>query len=165
MRIHQCEFIKGFLGVDVSERDVTLSFVMSRMAVIDARMTKGETKENHLPFEGFMEAICRLSLVKALPTDEELSKAKCSDGGMFLLMLMKKELDEEILDEFVDFKSTHAVAWGGEPMQPLARCVEHMVTSIIRTIIDEESSASGSVVLHLSIRDARAWAKVKLCED
>ena len=96
---------------------------------------------------------------------EELAKAKCSDGGKFLLMLMKKELDEEILDEFVDFKSTHAVAWGGKPMQPLARCVEHMVTSIIRTIIDEVSSASGSVVPHLSIRDASAWAKVKLCED
>ena len=161
------EFIRalGFIGVDVSERDVKLSFVMSRMAVIDARPTKGETKANHLPFEGFMEAICRLSMVKALPTDEELSKAKCSDGGMFLLMLAKKELDEEILDEFVDFKSTHAIDWGGEPMQPLARCVEHMVTSIIRTIIDEVSSASGSVVLHLSKNDAHAWAKVKLCED
>ena len=161
------EFIRalGFIGVDVSERDVSLSFVMSRMAVIDARTTKGETKANHLPFEGFMEAICRLSMDKALPTDEELSKAKCSDGGMFLLMLAKKELDEEILDEFVDFKSTHAIDWGGEPMQPLARCVEHMVTSIIRTIIDEVSSASGSVVLHLSKNDAHAWAKVKLGED
>ena len=44
-----------------------------------------------------MEAICRLSMVKALPTDEELSKVKCSDGALFLRLLENKNLDDEIL--------------------------------------------------------------------
>ena len=60
-----------------------------------------------------MEAICRLSKVKALPTDEELSKVKCSDGALFLRLLEKKNLGDEILAEFANFRRTHAIASGG----------------------------------------------------
>ena len=60
-----------------------------------------------------MEAICRLSPVKALPTDEELSKVKCSDGSLFLRLLENKNLGDEILAEFANFRRTHAIASGG----------------------------------------------------
>lgn len=52
------------------------------MAVIDSRTKKGSDKENNLPFEGFMEALCRLSVLKALPTDAELAETGCSDAGI-----------------------------------------------------------------------------------
>jgi len=52
-------------------------------------------------------------MVKALPTDEELSKVKCSDGALFLRLLEKKNLGDEILAEFANFRRTHAIASGG----------------------------------------------------
>ena len=52
-------------------------------------------------------------MVKALPTDEELSNVKCSDGALFLRLLEKKNLGDEILAEFANFRRTHAIASGG----------------------------------------------------
>ena len=44
-------------------------------------------QENNLPFEGFLEALCRLSMLKALPTDAELEETGCSDAGVFMQRL------------------------------------------------------------------------------
>ena len=86
-----------FIGKDVTERDARLCFACSRMAVIDSRTQKGNDKENNLPFEGFLEALCRLSMLKALPSDEELEETGCADAGIFLQRLQEGTL--EILKE------------------------------------------------------------------
>ena len=135
----------GLIGRDVTERDATLCFCCSRMAVIvslrratllswpahsgmrvthtltighnhagvhtaihtsvvlpclaptlactrggrtqDGRTPRGRMKESNLPYEGFMEALCRLSMLKALPTDVELGWTGCADAGIFMQRL------------------------------------------------------------------------------
>jgi hypothetical protein len=72
----------GLIGLDITERDARLCFACSRMAVIDGTTTRGMAKENNLPFEGFLEALCRLSMLKSLPTDAELQQYDCSDAGI-----------------------------------------------------------------------------------
>ena len=69
------EFVRRLelLGTDLTERDATLSFMWSRMAVPNRHSDMGQAKTRHLPFEGFLEGLVRLSAVKALPTDEEVA--------------------------------------------------------------------------------------------
>jgi len=44
----------GFVGVDISDREVRFAFVWSRMVVVDTRTERGHLRETCLPFEGFM---------------------------------------------------------------------------------------------------------------
>ena len=44
-----------------------------------------------LPFEGFLEALCRLSILKALPTAAELAEAEEPDAGSFLINLEESD--------------------------------------------------------------------------
>lgn len=80
-------------------------------------------------FEGFLEAICRLAVLKALPTDVEIEMADQTDAGTYLLNL--KENDESAWNELL---SSRCAPWPGTPSQPMHQCVEHMISIIIRTI-------------------------------
>ena len=48
------------------------------MLVIDGWTDRGHAKESCLPFEGFLEALCRVSALMALPTDAEVNESACS---------------------------------------------------------------------------------------
>ena len=61
---------------DLSERDALRCFSWSRMAVEDYQSHKGHHKNTVLPFEGFLEALCRVAAQKALATDEEVLRAR-----------------------------------------------------------------------------------------
>ena len=126
----------GLIGPDLTDRDGTLCFCWARMAVIDGESKKGSLKERNLPFEGFLEAICRMGVLKALPTDDEIAAAGFSDAGMYMRHL--KETDENTYEKML---AARAAPWPGAAPQPIERCVEHIVTIIIRSIEEQTVGA------------------------
>ena len=66
------------LDPEMALADALLCFAWSRMLVIDGWTDRGHAKESCLPFEGFLEALCRVSALMALPTDAEVNESACS---------------------------------------------------------------------------------------
>ena len=44
-----------------------------------------------LPFEGFMEALCRLAAIKVLPRDDEIAAMGCDDAGQYVQLMNSAE--------------------------------------------------------------------------
>ena len=149
-------FVVGldFLGPDLTKRDAALCFVFSRCCVVDARNEKGQLKEINLPFEGFLECICRLAVLKALPTHAEIEAAGCSDAGAYQI-----KLKHESPHGYRRFLEERATRWGEEPKQPVAVCVEHLLTVIIRQI---EDVTRGNDDLQLTQGEVDQWIKERI---
>jgi hypothetical protein len=139
----------GLINVDVSERDVNLAFSWSRMCVVDVNTDKGRVREANLTFLDFLEALTRIAVVKALPNDDEIAAAGCSDAYHFLTQL--KASDE---DKYKIFLRERRTAWGEEPTQPTWRCVAHLCAIIVHTM--EENSA-GSDNMELTEAEVASW--------
>lgn len=114
-------------GGDISEREASLCFVWSRMA------TSGPSsaRDDLLPFEGMLEAFCRLSMIKALPTDCEVSERGCANAGEWLLHM---RAHDDTRRECEQMLQDRRVGWGGEATQPLDRCVAATLSMVIHTI-------------------------------
>ena len=110
-------------------RDATLCFALSRMRVADEHTERGWQRTTALSFEDFLEAFVRLSMRKSLPTDAEVRQAGCSDAGQMLL-----QMEEADPARHKQWCASHAVPRGAEPPQPPWRCVEHLVMLMIRTV-------------------------------
>jgi len=96
------------------------------------------------------EALVRVSALKALPTDEEIAEAECSDAHLFFSKLRKD--DEDRYNEMMRDRKT---MWGDTPTaQPVGRCVHHLIVIIIKTM--EEGSA-GADNLELTDREVANW--------
>lgn len=74
--------------------------------------------EYSLPFEGFLEALCRTAALKALPTDEEISSAGCQDAGEYVMRL--RATDEE---EYQRIQIERCTPWGQGPSDLQARAL------------------------------------------
>ena len=61
-------------------------FLMSRMLAIDETRQEGQLTQ--LTFEGFMEAIVRIAMIKALPTDREMQRRGFMLPGEYLGALL-----------------------------------------------------------------------------
>ena len=101
-----------------------------------------------MPFEGFLEALVRLAMLKALPTDQEITDSGQADAGAFLRAL--KEADEAAYKKFLLERRR---VWPGEPIagMELARCVEGLITLIFdiiesRTVGDDDRVLSQAEV-------------------
>ena len=100
-----------FLDEAFQQREGTLCFVFSRMRCVDEESERGKKKIKHLSFEDFLEAMVRVSTMKALPTHtlthptpmmtwqvrvstmkalptkKDLEIAEASDAGTFMVEL------------------------------------------------------------------------------
>ena len=54
----------GLIGADLTERDATLAFSWSRVCVCDVSDERGQARDSQLPFEGFLEALVHIALLK-----------------------------------------------------------------------------------------------------
>ena len=124
---HLCEL----LGPDVTDRDVTLAFVASRMRVMDEQKDRSRIALTHLSFEDFLEGLCRLACRKAFPTPEEITALGDDEvvtAGVYLLRLRRDE--PEANGELLRARSR---PWGAEPLQPFHICCENLCTLLIAT--------------------------------
>ncbi len=142
------------ISTDLTERDVAFAFTWSRMVVAQPYSAGGAVKNRHVPFEGWLEALCRLSALKALPTDLELCREQYdeaiasgsspgaaaaaveaavepggSSAGRYLNGLRAD--DPAAYDELL---TTRASSWGSTPRQPVSRCIDHVLSIIFFTI-------------------------------
>ena len=122
-----------------------------RYAPVQVNTDKGRIREANLTFLDFLEALTRIAGMKALPTDEEIEAAGCSDAFHFLSQL--KATDEERYKGFLRERRT---AWGDEPSQPMWRCVAHLCGIIVHTI--EENSA-GTDNMELTEAEVKNWVQ------
>lgn len=117
------------------EREATQCFVRSRMRAVRESETRGRARLLQLYFEDFMEAVVRVALVKAVPTDKEVAEAGCADGGDFLLRLYAEGGGR--LAAFLDSHDQPSPA----RLQPAHRCVDHLLCLVVRIIIAEAGCA------------------------
>jgi hypothetical protein len=138
------------LDESFTPRLATLCFTWSKMRVIDESSLKGRAKLLHLSFEDFLEALVRMACMKGLPFDEEIAESECVDAGEFILELMcYPKLYEAFCRE-------RASGWDEEPLQPVARCLEHLIQVIVRTV---EGSTKGKDNMVLSETEAAEFFK------
>jgi len=142
------------LGIDLSERECTLCFVWSRMASAKTPPTR---QDECLPFEGFMEALCRLAAIKVLPKDEEIAARGCNDAGQYVQLMNSAE---ETRKEWEATQRTRKIGWGGTTDQPLDRCVTHTLWMVVRSV-ELACKQSGSLVDEsnglLSTKEVTTW--------
>lgn len=144
----------GLISADLAERDVCLCFSWSRMCVADHHTKLGAKKDSNLPFEGFIEAICRMAMLKALPTDDEIVDAECEDASSYLAQLQL--FDTPAYEKLLERKNP----WGAEPSQPAHRCVAHMMAVILRRIkVMGEDDDGAEIDQSLTEDEVRRWYK------
>jgi len=125
----------ALIGQDLTARDATLCFVWSRMIAAQPDTVKGEVKVRNLGFEDFLEAIVRVSTLKALPTDEEIIAANFNDAGEYMLEMAREGVVSGLLGTlyYEDFMERQA-PWGVPLHQPVWRSVEHLLSMCVRVV-------------------------------
>ena len=139
----------GLIDADLSEPEATLCFAWSRMVVIDDSTPQGHLRESHLNFEGFMEALCRVAVLKALPTDAEITASGCGDAGEFL-----EELRERDVRSYNEMVRERKVGWSEPPPQPEERCCCHLIALVLHRV---EARAGGTNTEYI-----RRWLSKKM---
>ena len=150
------DFCKLFelVDLDLTERDMTLAFVWSRMRVIDEQSENGRIRLTYLAFEDWLEALCRVSVCKAWPTREEIEAAEAGCAGTYLYN--KKRDDPE---GYAELLSSRNITWGKEPTQHISHCIDHLCSYLI--VMCQQNKGDGKAVV---TKEVTAFIKVQSAE-
>ena len=105
----------------------------------------------HMSFVDFLDAIVRLATMKGMPTDEEIKAAGCKDAGHFIHMMQATSGSA-----YTAFLQQHPQRWNEVPRQPIARCVEHLISLILVTV---EATVGVSMDLKLTETEASQFMR------
>lgn len=114
---------------DFTAREVNLTFVWSRMRVVDENNLDSKVKLIQLSFEDFLEAIVRCAVLKAMPDDEQIYDYDCEDAGEFIIRIRSEDPQE-----YQRFIEGMQPVFGEPPAQPIMKLVEHLCHYLCRTI-------------------------------
>ena len=139
---------------DITERDVTLCFAWSRFYVPEKKSLKAMIRIRSLDFLGWLEALVRLAMLKALPTEEEIDLTFCKNAGEWL--------DEKFgMPEYKEVMDTRATPWGQVPAyQPAHISVRQMVQLFIHRI-EKELAGQGVGDGTITAREVTRWFLAK----
>eukprot|EP00966_Prymnesium_polylepis_P046469 1077056-Prymnesium_polylepis.1 len=132
------DLLQGLCFYDAyfTRRHGALAFSWSRMRVSDETSYRSRIRLTHHSFEDFIECLIRVSTMKSLPTAEDVEAAGATDGGAFLLELMKTPVAYE------DFLASHTQKWNEEMAMPSHVALEQLIWLIIR-VVEAATSTGG----------------------
>jgi len=124
-------------------REVRLTFLFSRMLIVDETSLQGRIKTLQLGFEDFLEVVVRLAFQLAMPTDDDVAKLGLSHAGEYMQWLGVSPEDESA------FKQAHSrsLAQSGrgdrDEAQPIAHKVRHFIEWMLFAIRGGASNDDG----------------------
>ena len=95
-----------------------------------------------LRYEDFLEAVVRVALIKALPTEEQIYDADCEDAGEFLLRLRANP------NAYTTWLEENTRAWDAPPPEPVPRRVDGVCALLVRTVLAVLEKAKAGAVGH-----------------
>ncbi len=143
----------GWLDSQFGERLAGWCFLLSRMRVGVEAELKGSAKLLQLSYEDWLEALVRVAVSKALPTDAECEQAGVADGGEFMMLLQQQGLSAfrfVDLDSFLGHRDGASPLWGGLARQPAHRALEQLLTWLIRLISGRDGGPTSELRLTAS---------------
>jgi len=140
----------GWIDSQFGERDCSLCFILSRMRTVRESALNGRAKVLQLSFEDFLEALVRVAVRKALPTDEEVRQSGLSDGGELILSL---QIEPALWSAFL---ASHDAPLNQTPPQPAHRAIAHLLSLMMRQV---GRRPRGSDDLKLTAGEVSAFVK------
>ena len=150
----------GLFDAHFTQRDATVVFVLSRMRTIDEQGEGVALKLENLSLEDYYEALTRISVMKALPTDAEVADAGAADVGEFILEL--QEIPSDFLAWVDDWNAEHSAPII-KATQPAHRALNGLIVLMVRTVEStlerlEQGSTQKGGNLQVSKKELTKWA-------
>ena len=122
-------------------------YLWSRIRSADDLTEASESRLRNLSAVDFYEALVRMSIMVALPTDMEIEEAGAADAGAFLLAMQANAPRT-----YREFLQTHRPKLGDPDgsdyddvaLQPAERCLEHLIKLLVRTVEHNKSATAAS---------------------
>ena len=129
--------------------EAKLIFTWSRIRSASSYSEHSQLRLRNFQFEDFLEAVVRLAVMIALPTDGEIEAVGAADAGEYLMTLRASEAE---MHEFIQRRKR---PWYNEPAQNAGRCVAHLLSLVVRLI---ETNTRGTKDEAVSKDEARTFA-------